>query len=39
MGMNNFRRFAGEAGFRFGARDQARLFVMAVAVAERDLAR
>jgi hypothetical protein len=38
MGMNNFRHFAGEAGFRFGTRYQARLSVMEVAVTERDLA-
>ena len=38
MGMNNFRHFAGEAGFRFGPKHQVRFSVMEVAVTERDLA-
>lgn len=38
MAMNNFRHFAGEAGFRFDQRRQVRLTVMEVAVTERDLA-
>lgn len=38
MGMNNFRHFAGEVGFRFGPKHQLRLSVMEVAVTERDLA-
>lgn len=37
MVVNDFRHFAGEAGFRFGRRHQARLTVMEVAVTERDL--
>jgi len=38
MGMNGFRNFAGELGYRFGARHRVRLSVMEVDVSERDLA-
>ncbi|MCG3158469.1 MAG: hypothetical protein DKINENOH_05113 [bacterium] len=38
MAVNNFRNFAGEAGFRFDQKHQVRLTVMEVAVSERDLA-
>lgn len=38
MSINGFRHFAGELGFRFGARHQVRVSIMEVDVSERDLA-